>query len=383
MQQEVIGYMMCKDSYLWTKRGILKVQELEETDHVLGLDIEKREPSFQQLDSCPLKLTEDKSIRIITDVNEIIVPERTKLYLINGKKFASQIVEGDQLDIFYRPKTFDMLKELYCSNALQQILIDSKKINVTENFAYLLGTQAIVQNWVTHKIVMFLESDVNYRKICSNLKQTFQEMGLRYDFDYKIFYRQDRKKIIVIDESSDGFITRMISQLFEPESAQDFSRTHPQKIPLCIRLSPTNVIKQFVEGVLDSRAKISRGGLIKFYTFVRDDDIRRFILMILALFNIQPRYSFLNKPDWGLATLNTYLALPKEQIFDLKSLALASEEALKYRTKNDVSLYSVVKNVTKMRRPQYVIPSPKEHWDIIVDLVPIHSQKISILTKTN
>ena len=378
MPKELIGYILCGDSYVWTKRGVLKVQELEETDDILGLDIEKREPTFQKLTSCPRKLREGTSIRITTDVNEIIVPEQAKLYLINGKKIASNVVEGDELDIFYRPKTFDMLRNLYDSNEAQHLRIGPKEIEVSENFAYLLGTQAIVQSWAMHKIVMQLESDMNCGKICSILKQALHDIGLRYDLDYKIFYRPDRKKIIVIDQSADGFITKIISEIFQPENVQELSRALPQKMPKIIRLSPTNIMKQFIEGVLDSRAKISRGGLVKFYTFARDNEVRRFILSILALFNIQPRYSFVNKPEWGLATIYTYLALPKERLFNLKSLAIASEEALTHKTRDDVKLYSVVKNIARFKRSQYLIPSPKEHWDIIADLVPLHSQKLSL-----
>jgi len=374
---------LCDDSYVWTKRGILKVHELENTDCVLGLDVEKREPTFHELTFRPQKLEGDHSIRIISDVNEIVVPEQTKLYMIGGKTAASSVVEGDQLDVFYRPKTFNMLNGLYSTHEKQYLPMDSKKMCITENFSYLMGTQAIVQKWVTHKIVMLLESDTNWRKICAILKEAFREIGLRYNYDYKIFYRADRKKIIVLDESSDGFIPRMICQIFEPTSKDDLARTLPQRIPLGLRLSPTNVHRQFIEGVLDSRAKVSRGGLLKFYTFARDDEIHRFILMVLALFNIQPRYSFFNESEWGLAIINTYLALPKKHIFDLKSLALASQDLLKHRKEDEVTLYSTVKKVAKVRRSHYVVFSPKEHWDIIADLVPVHSQKVSLVRKEN
>jgi hypothetical protein len=103
--------------------------------------------------------------------------------------------------------------------------------------------------------------------------------------------------------------------------------------------------------------------------------------MVLALFNIQPRHSFFNKPEWGLAIINTYLALPKEHIFDLKSLALATQDLLRHREEDEVTLYSTVKHVAKVRRSHYVVFSPKEHWDIIADLVPIHSKKVSLVRK--
>jgi len=383
MPEEVVGYILCGDSYVWTKRGILKVQELEKTDCVLGLDVEKREPTFQELAFQPEELDGDHSIRIISDANEILVPEQTKLYMIGGKTVASNVVEGEQLDIFYRPKTFNMLNDLYCANEKQHLHIDSRRISITENFSYLMGTQAVAQKWVMHKIVMLLESEENWRKICAILKEAFREIGLRHEYDYKIFYRSDRKKIIVMDESSDGFIPRMISQIFEPESNDDLARTRPQKMPLVLRLSPTNIYRQFMEGVLDSRAKVSKGGLLKFYTFARDDEVHRFVLMVLTLFNIQPRYSFFNEPEWGFATINTYLALPKEHIFDLKSLALASQDLLRHRKKDEVTLYSTVKNVARVRRSHYVVHSPKEHWDIIADLTPIHSQKVSLVRNEN
>jgi hypothetical protein len=383
MPQEVVGYVLCDDSYVWTKRGILTVQELEKTDCVLGLDIEKREPTFHELTCQPQKLEGDHSIRIISDASETVVPEQTKLYMISGKTAASSVVKGDLLDVFYRPKTFKMLGGLYSAHEKQYLSIDSKKIDVTENFSYLLGTQAIVQKWVMQKIVMLLESDVNWRKICATLKEAFREIGLRYNYDYKIFYRADRKKIIVMDESSDGFIPRMICQIFEPVANDDLARTLPQRIPLGLRLSPISIHRQFLEGVLDSRAKVSKGRLLKFYTFARDDEIHRFILMVLALFNIQPVYSFFNEPDWGLSTINTYLALPKEHLFDLKSLALASQDLLRHRKEDEITLYSTVKNVARIRRSHYVVFSPKEHWDIITDLVPIHSQKVSLVSKGN
>jgi len=381
MPQEVVGYVLCDDSYVWTKRGILKVQELENTDFVLGLDVEKRQPTFHKLTSRPQKINGDHSIRIISDANIMVIPEQTKLYTISGKTASSSVVEGDQLDVFCRPKIFNMLGELYNANEKQHLSINSRKIDITENFSYLMGTQAIVQKWVMHKIVMLLESDVNWRKICKVLKEAFREIGLRYDYDYKIVYRADRKKIIVLDESSDEFIPRMICQVFEPISKGDLARALPQRIPLGLRLSPTNIYRQFMEGILDSRAKVSRGGLLKFYTFARDDEVYRFILMVLSLFNIQPQYSFFNKSEWGLAIVNIYLALPKEHIFDLKSLALASQDLLRHREEDEVTLYSIVKNVARVRRSHYVVFSPKEHWDIIADLAPIHSQKVTLVRK--
>jgi len=381
MPREAVGYVLCDNSYVWTKRGILQVQELKNTDFVLGLDIEKREPTFHQLTSRPQKINGDHSMRIVSDANTLVAPEQTKLYTISGKTAASSVVEGDQLDVFYRPKTFNMLGELYSANEKQHLSINSRKIDITENFSYLMGTQAVVQKWVMYKIVMLLESDANWRKICKFLKEAFREIGLRYNYDYKIVYRADRKKIIVLDESSDGFIPKMICQVFEPTSKDDLARALPQRIPLGLRLSPTNIYRQFIEGFLDSRAKVSRGGLLKFYTFARDDEVYRFILMVLALFNIQPRYSFYNKPEWGLAIINTYLALPKEHIFDLKSLALATQDLLRHREEDEVTLYSTVKHVDKVRRSHYVVFSPKEHWDIIADLVPIHSKKVSLVRK--
>lgn len=380
MAQDVVGYVLCDDSYVWTKRGILKVQELEDTDFVLGLDVEKGEPTFQGLLSSPQKINGDHSMRIISDVNTVVVPEQTKLYTINGKTAASSIAEGDQLDVFYRPKTFHMLGELYSNNEKQHLSVDSRKIGITANFSYLMGTQ-VGQKWVMNKIIMMLESDVNWRKICKVLKEAFQEIDLHYDYDYRIVYRADRKKIIVLDESSDGFIPRMISQVFEPTIEGDFARALPQRIPLGLRSSQTDIYRQFIEGFLDSRAKISRGGLLKFYTFARDDQVYRFILMVLALFNIQPRYSFLNKSEWGLAIVNIYLSLPKERIFDLKSLALASEDLLRHREEDELTLYSTVKNVARVRRSHYVVLSPKEHWDIVADLVPIHSKKVTFVQK--
>jgi hypothetical protein len=255
--------------------------------------------------------------------------------------------------------------------------VDSLKINVTENFSYLLGTQAVAQKWVMHKIVMMLESEENWRKICATLDKTFRDIGLHPEYDYKIFYRADRKKIIVIDQTSVGYIPNMIARAFSDGAKDDLTRTRPQKVPQFLRLSATNIYKQFVEGLLDSHGKVSKGGLVKFYVLARDDEVHRFVMMTLALFNIQPRYSFFNVSSFGLPIIHTYLALPKERVFDLRSLSLASQELLTHKMEDEVTLYSTVKSVTRVRRSTYIVRSPKENWNVISDLVPIHSQVVS------
>ena len=350
---------------MWAKRGIVKVREINEFDDVLGLDLERGKVTFENLGRLPIKLKGNKVVRITTDVNELIVPEKSQLYTVSGKKIAVNVSEKDMLDVFYRPETFSMIKDLYSSNEPQYVNVGSRNIPVTGDLAYLLGTQAIISHREAHRLVLYLESGLNYKKICETLKRALEHVG----FPYRIYYRPtDRRKIVVYDESYSSLLTGMISHLFKS-----------QNMPELIRMSPTKIFQQFIEGVLDSRAKISKGRLVKFYTFARDEGIRRFIFSALALFGIQPRYTFVVQPSWGLKTMSTYLALPKKHPFDLKSLAIASEEALASRTRDDIKVYSSVKHKAKLRRSQYFIPCPREHWDLIADLAPIHSQRVEQL----
>jgi hypothetical protein len=341
----------------------VKVKELNESDYILGLDLEKREVTFEKVECPPLRLESNKIVRITTDVNELLVSEETQLYTASGKKTAANISEKDMLDIFYRPHVFSMIKDLYSSNPRPDIAIDNHEIPITDNFAYLLGTQALVPYREVHRLVLYLESGLNYRKICQILKQALQEIKL----PHRVFYRTtDFRKIIIYDDSRENSLTQMISQVFENN-----------EMPEILRVSPTSIMKQFIEGILDSRAKISKGGLVKFYMQASSDKIRRFIFSALALFGIQPRYTFVNKTPEGLKLVSIYLAMPKERPFDLKSLAIASEELLAKKTREDVKVYSAVKHLVKLRRALYLVYRVREHWDLISDLALVHYQSIN------
>ena len=359
-----VGYLLSEDSYVWTKRGILKINELHESDYVLGLDLEKRDVAFEKVGCRPLKLKVNRALRITTDVNELLVSEETQLYTSNGKKAAAEVYKGDMIDIFYRPRIFGMMKQLYSSNPQQRVDVNKHQIAVTENLAYVLGTQAIVPYRESHRLVLYLESGFNYRKICQILKEALQETKL----PHRIYYRPtDYRKIVIYDDSTENSLTRMISQLFKN-----------YEMPQVIRTSPTTVIQQFLEGVFDSRAKISKGGLVKFYTRACSDKIRRFIFSALVLFDIQPRYTFVSQTSEGLKLVYIYLALPQERPFDLKSLAITSQEFLAKKTRDDTKVYSEVKHIVKLRRAQCFISRVREHWDLIADLVPVHYQIVQL-----
>jgi len=363
MISEVTGYLLSEDSYVWTKRGLLKVNEILKSDWVLGLDLEKRRVIFEKIKSEPIKLKKNRIVRITTDVNELVLPENSEVYTAKGKNKALNITEGVMLDIFYRPQIFEMLRDLYKYHPLTSLKITNKKVTITENIAYLLGTQAIIPRKSAHKLVLYLKSGLNYAKVCKILKRALTEL----EIPHRIYYRpSDYRKIIIFDDSERKILITMISSLFANYD-----------MPKVIRTSPTTVIQQFIEGLLDSRAKISKGRLIKLHIPASLDKIRRFIYSSLALFGVQPRYTFINKSDRGLKFFALYFALPETRPFELKSLAISSA-SLAIRTREDIKVYSQVKHIVKLRRQQFIIPRIQEHWDIIVDLVPLHYQTIRL-----
>ena len=180
-----VGYLLCGETLLLASRGILKVEELKDSDSVLWLDLERNKAVFRKINNYPINIGENISVRITTDVNEIIIPEQMKLYTISGKKKASQITKGDLLDVFNKPQTFDKLRNIYNSLKIQSINVGSRKIRITENFAYLLGTQVMVREWNNNKIVMYLESYDNLGKICKILKLALEENNFIYTVNNK------------------------------------------------------------------------------------------------------------------------------------------------------------------------------------------------------
>jgi len=363
MNSKVTGYLLCEDSYVWTKRGLLKVKELLPSDSVLGLDLEKRKVVFEKMRSKPVELKSNRSVRITTDVNELVLPENSEVYTVKGKIRALNITQGVMVDIFYRPQIFEFLRNLYKSNPLASMKIGDRRIIITKNIAYMLGTQAIVPRLTRHKLVLYLKSGLNYAKVCKILKHALTELKT----PHRIYYRPtDYRKIVIYDDSQEKFLIRMILSLFRNYD-----------VPKVIRISPTIVIQQFIEGLLDSRAKISKGSLIKLHIPAPLDRIRRFIYSGLALFDVQPRYTYVNKPKRGLKSFSLYFALPKKRPFELKSLALSST-SLAIRTREDMKVYSQVKHAVRLRRQQFIVPRIREHWDIITDLVPLHYQTIEL-----
>ena len=356
-----IGYLVSGDSLLWTKRGLLKARELNSSDEVMGLDREIGEVSFEALDS-PRKVGEDV-FRVTTNANEVLLPPQSHVYTIMGRKAVSNLREGDKLDVFYRPKTMKQLRNLYSNNQEQYIFVNHKKIALSEELSYLLGTQALLSYKRAFKLVVQLQSGQNYRKVCQLLKQAM----IQTDLPHRVLYRPtDFRKIVIEDNTQKGVFAETIFVLFRSGS-----------VPLGIRKSKTQIFKRFLEGILDSSARVSKGGLLKFYIPADHGVIRRFIISTLVLFDIQPRYTFVIKYPGMQRIMYIYLALHKKRFFDIKSLGDTTKEHLAEKTHGDVKIYSSVQCVARFRKETaYLIPSSREHWDIIADLTPIHVQKV-------
>lgn len=370
MSGSSVGFLLSGDSFVWTKRGLLKVKESREGDELLGLNRETQQVTFEPLQSSLRKLSDARLVRITTDLNEIMIPRRSQIYTINGKTSASQVHEEDYLDVFSRMSAFDELRGLYNSNERKTLTLKSgRTVIISEDLAYLLGTQAILGPWnerATHKIVLDIGNPDNCRKICKVFRRALKSAGI----PHTIYMTRMWRRIIIMDDTFRQEILDMILQIFSQQQSGAIS------IDPSIRMAPTDVIHAFAEGLLDSRASLSRGGRLKFYTLAHDSEIRRFIYCLLALFGIRPIYTFVRKPEWGLKAVTTYLALPKNHSFELKALALKSKEILAEKSKSDLQVYAKVRHVAFFKGTQFILPVPREHWNLIVDLVPVHHQKI-------
>ncbi len=335
-------------------------------DEVLGLDQDIQSATFESLKKAPNLLRQTIIKRITTQSNEMLLPLDSQIFTINKRKKVSQIVSEDSIDIFWNSRLFCELRDQYKANKSQIIkLKNNSQIEINEDMSYLLGTQALIpkDKRKSYRISLDIENPDNCFKICKILKRGIDGA----DLECNVLYNPSKTRIIVIDNTDELCLVDMISKIFDTDGPQ-------VQIPLNVRYSSTKNLQRFLEGLLDSRAAINKEGKIRFYTFAYNNEIRRFVYCCLALFGIQPIETYIRKPTGGLKTVITYLALREGFPLSLRSLRTSSETISNTRNQNKVRVFSKVKNVSGLKADEFLVTLPKRHWNMIVDLSPIHHQ---------
>lgn len=273
-----IGFPLYANSYLWTRRGLTHLDEIETNDEILGeLNGELIWKTFNGIKIFNRK---HHSIKLITKSGELVLPDFSIISTYKGYKIMGNITLED--NIFY----FDNIKLFKICNIEKKdykSLIYFKKskmieIDITPFVSFFLGKY------------MFYFNDSDSRRIEIIYNNPSQITSI-YNKFVNSFSLNKNEISYFIDEDSNKIIIE--SNIFNKirESFSDYP-----KIPFIIRESPQSVIKNFIIGLFqNSKRKLNISGEQVFFRTRFDEVcIRLFILNILYILGIKP-INILNK----------------------------------------------------------------------------------------
>jgi hypothetical protein len=345
------GFIIGAESFIWCERGLLRAAELLIDDVILGLDRRGR-LSWDSLSS--LRRKRAHLMRIFSDSTEIVVGSSCGLFTARGMKRASKLTEEDLIET--ATLTSKISEKLDCK-PFQYINTSEGPVAITDDLAYLLGTQVSAKRTDTYTIIDTKKIE-NLRTISGLFTETLD----RYFISQKIRYIPRSTRI------------RLESKAFS-EILFDVSTNY---IPPFIRQSPSYVIRQFLCGVLDTIVRTNRyeNPPTYFATLVTESHFRRFVFNLLRLFNVIPTKTYFFHPKDGYNYIYSFL-----RVCDLKALGLRfhwmEEPQIPFAYQPQPTGYSQVRNMISFRGDAYFLVPCKPHWSVVADLVPLHPEGLS------
>jgi hypothetical protein len=342
------GFLLDKESFVWTQRGLLTTGELKPGDKLLGMEAGK--PSWSAISSGGKKYNFDRLVRIITDGNEVSVSRACEVFTLSGIKKASDVVVGDILETFNIPNEIRMQMD---SRGASVVESDAGPIKIDSKIAYVLGTQIKSPKFENKVVIRGLNPNHAYEvaRLCS---EALKEQFIRH----KIYYLAGGKKVRIDCDVLVG-ICRMINE---------------ETVPRFIRESHATALRHFVCGILDTIVCISESEdpPTFFITLAKQSVVRRLILNVLRLWGVIPVKTYFFHPSYGLAYIRTYVNPQDLRQFGLRFIRSKDAPEPTISQKGKPISYCTVRDVVEFHGKTLYLPEPKLHWSPIVDIAPIH-----------
>ena len=263
-----LNFLTSSDSFIWARRGFLKVSELSKGDEILGLN-GGGNPSYQEILSVQ-RTDEERVIRAASHRNESYVFEKQRVIKLGGASQIRFLKEGeDKLELCLKPAFFYGVKSL----------LENKPNGLSSSFAYLLGRTKNVrfEGDFKHRLTFLFNDWSKLRQLAHILHQTLLEHNI--DPRRKIYqgYSKSLRFQYELMIKSPQFIYLLNN--IDPD---------PNHVPIEIRLSSLNCIKSYLTGLIEAFSTCHRKS---FRISIKrpQNELRRFLYDTFPLFGATPR----------------------------------------------------------------------------------------------
>ena len=268
-----LNFLTSNDSFVWARRGFLKVSELSKGDEILGLN-GGGNPSYQKIMSI-LRTDQERIIRAASHRNESCIFEKQRVIKLGGASQIRSLKEGeDKLELCLKPAFFYEVKSL----------LENKPSRLSSSFSYLLGRSKKVRFEGDFKNrLTFLFNDWSKLKQLANV---FYQTLLKQNIN-------PRRKIYHGYSKSLRFQYELMIKSRQLVDLLNNIDPSPNSIPIEIRLSSLDCIKAYLAGIIEALSIWSGRGF-RISTRTTQSEFRRFLYDTFPLFGVNPR-----KTNWS------------------------------------------------------------------------------------
>jgi len=233
VEKDLVGILLSPYCLIWTIRGLLTVEELEQEDVLICLD-EKGELNTKKLDEKPSFNGPRNLVSLITESNSTILAEDAEIYTSRGKMKVKNVEVGNKIE---------MLSAQQCIDIITMITVNQNQIRenkLTEEIAFLLGKSKFkIRN--KNEVIFTTQNESEFRETMSMINKFLKPV-----FGGKVFQRMSKRGYSYI---SGGMNLVYQSKKFcEVCSSIDLDK---DKIPKFLRCFGFAIMKEFFLGFLE------------------------------------------------------------------------------------------------------------------------------------
>ena len=262
-----LTFLTSKDSFIWARRGLLKVSELSKEDEILGLN-GGGNSSYQKIVSIQ-RTDQERIIRAVSHRNESYIFEKQRVIKLGGASQIRSLKEGkDKLELCLKPAFFYEAKSL----------LENRPSRLSSSFAYLLGRTKNVRFEGDFNRLTFLFNDWSKLK---QLAHIFHQTLLEHNIN-------PRRKIYQGYSKSLLFQYKLVIKSSHFVHLLNNIDPDPDLVPIEIRLSSLNCIKSYLTGLIEALSTW-HGKSFRITTKRTQNELRRFLYDTFPLFGATPR----------------------------------------------------------------------------------------------
>lgn len=253
------GVMVSRDSFVFTRYGVVSINQLPPDSSVLGVEGIGKSTQFERV----AIVGEEKAtigIRLITQATDSILMPQTRI-------FSERVYEAGNLSPINEIEFHNPLKTSGFNPGLNEKVVD-----LQPRSAYVIG---LMRNIVhsSSKCLAFLIRDANDSEYISHIKQSVTNLADKVN----------EKIRIEINEGKLGHLWIVFKGKAVREMQRAVSEISPERA--CIDLSP-ELLREFVAGMLDAYVSEPFYGGDPVITFSIEDSVpKRFLQNALSFYN--------------------------------------------------------------------------------------------------